>query len=142
MNIGVLLAAVAGAITLFVLGYIIWGMLLGSYFKSNTIEYAGLSKQPMPNLVSLFLSNLALALLLAIVFEQWASIRTFGGGLVAGAIIGLLIHLSWKLSLMGYMNLYKEISPVVVDVLVETARASLAGGVIGAVLGLMNQNAK
>jgi hypothetical protein len=43
---------------------------------------------------------------------------------------------------MGYMNLYKEITPVVVDVLVETARASFAGGVIGAVLGLMNQNAK
>ena len=42
---------------------------------------------------------------------------------------------------MGYMNLYKEFTPVVVDVLVETARTALAGGVIGAVLGLMNQNA-
>jgi hypothetical protein len=71
------------------------------------------------------------------VFAQWASIRTFGGGLVAGAIIGSLIHLSWKLSLTGYLNLYKETGPVVVDILVETARASLAGGVIGAVLGLM-----
>jgi hypothetical protein len=138
----VLLSAVAGAITLFILGYLIWGVLLTSYFKSNTIEYAGLSKQPTPNLLLLFLSNLALAFLLAFVFAQWASIRTFAGGLAAGAIVGFLIHLSWKLSLMGYMNLYKEISPVVVDVLVETARASLAGGVIGAVLGLMNQNAK
>jgi hypothetical protein len=117
-------------------------MLLASYFKGNEIEYTGLSKQPTPNLVSFFLSNLALAFLLAFIFDQWASIRTFVGGLAAGAIIGFLIHSSWKLSLMGYMNLYKEITPVVVDVLAETARASLAGGVIGAVLGLMNQNAK
>ena len=138
----VLVSAVPGAITLFILGYLIRGVLLTSYFKNNTIEYAGLSKLPTPNLVSLFLSNLALALLLAFVFAQWASIRTFVGGLAAGAIVGFLIHLSWKLSLMGYMNLYKKISPVVVDVLVETARASLAGGVIGAVLGLMNGNAK
>jgi hypothetical protein len=43
---------------------------------------------------------------------------------------------------MGYMNLYKTIAPVVVDVLAETARTSLAGGAIGTVLGLMNQNAK
>jgi hypothetical protein len=73
MNIRVLLAAVAGAITLFVLGYLIWGMLLASYFKGNAIEYTGLSKLPTPNLVSLFLSNLALAFLLAFIFDQWAS---------------------------------------------------------------------
>ena len=138
----VLLSAVAGAITLFILGYLIWGVLLTSYFKSNTIEYAGLSKQPIPNLLLLFLSNLALAFLLAFVFAQWASIRTFVGGLAAGAIVGFLIHLSWKLSLMGYMNLYKETTPVVVDILVETARASLAGGLIGSVLGLMDEYAK
>lgn len=108
MIIQVLLAAVAGAVTLFVLGYLIWGVLLGSYFRNNAIEYAGLNKLPTPNLVLLFLSNLALALLLAFVFAQWASIRTFGGGLVAGAIVGSLIHLSWKLSMTGYMNLYKK----------------------------------
>jgi hypothetical protein len=142
MNIRVLLAAVAGATTLFALGYLIWGMVLASYFKRNAIEYTGLSKLPTPNLVSLFLSNLALSVLLAFIFDQWASIKTFVGGLTAGAIVGVLIHSSWKLSLLGYMNLYKESTPVVVDVLVETARASLAGGAIGAVLGLMNQNAK
>ena len=89
MNIKVLLASVAGAITLFVLGYVIWGMLLASYFANNEIQYAGLSKQP-PGLVAFFLSNLILAFLVAF----------------------------------------------------ESARTSLAGGVIGAVLGLMNKNAK
>ena len=132
----ILLATLAGAITLFVLGYLIWGMLLASYFKDNDIQYAGLSKQP-PNLVSFFLSNLALAFLLAFVFDQWASISTFVGGLGGGAMIGVLIHSSWKLSLMGYMNLYKKLTPVFVDVLAEAARTSLAGGAIGTVLGLM-----
>lgn len=141
MNIKVLLASVAGAITLFVLGYVIWGMLLAAYFANNEIQYAGLSKQP-PVLVSFFLSNLILAFLVAFIFDHWASIRTFIGGLIGGAIIGCLIHSSVKLSLVGYMNLYKESTPVIVDVLAESARTSLAGGVIGAVLGLMNKNAK
>jgi len=136
MSIQVLLAAVAGAVTLFILGYLIWGLLLAAYFKNNAIEYAGLDKRPKPNLALLFLSNLTLALLLAIVFAHWASIRTFVDGLMAGAVVGSLMHLSWKFSMTGYMNLYKRTVPIVVDVLVETARASLAGGVIGAVLGL------
>ena len=52
-----------------------------------------------------------------------------------------LIILSKDLSFMGYLNLYKGFTPVIVDVLAETLRTSLAGGVIGAVLGLMSKPA-
>jgi hypothetical protein len=38
MSIQVLLAAVAGAVTLFVLGYLIWGVLLAAYFKNNALS--------------------------------------------------------------------------------------------------------
>lgn len=54
----------------------------------------------------------------------------------------LLIGLSKDLSFMGYMNLFKGIVPVIVDVLAETSRVALAGGVIGGVLGLMKKSAK
>ena len=137
----VLLATVAGAITLFVLGYLIWGILLGPYFAANEIQYAGLSKQP-PSLILLFLSNIVLAFLIAFIFCKWAAIRTFVTGLAGATLIGFLIHAGIELSVVGYSNLYKEVIPVIVDVLVETARTSVAGGVIGAVLGMINRNAK
>jgi hypothetical protein len=56
-----------------------------------------------------------------------------------GAIIMFIITLSKDLSFMGYMNRYEGFMPVVVDVLAETVRVSLAGGVIGAVLGWMTK---
>ena len=134
MNIKVILASLAGAVTLFILGYLIWGILIGSYFRANEIHYEGLSKTP-PNLVTLFLSNIVFSFLIAFIFYKWASVRTFAAGLIGATIIGFLIHAGIKLSLVGYMNLYKEVTPVIVDVLAETARTAIAGGVIGAVLG-------
>lgn len=93
-------ATVAGAATLFLLGYLIWGMLLGSYLNENLVSYAGLQKAP-PGLVLLALSNLVLSFLLAFIFDRWAMIRTFADGLVAAAIVGFLVHVSIELSLMG-----------------------------------------
>jgi hypothetical protein len=140
MKARVLVAAVAGAPIIFALGYLIYGMLLLSYMRDNTIQYPGLNKEP-PDFVPFVLSNLVLAFLLAFVFEHWANVRTFVGGLKSGAIIVFLIILSKDLSFMGYLNLYKGFTPVIVDVLAETLRTSLAGGVIGAVLGLMSKPA-
>ena len=139
MKIRVLAAAVAGALVIFVLGYLIYGLLLVSYLKDNMNQYAGLNKEPMPDFVPLFLSNLVVAFLLAFIFEYWAKVRTFVGGLKSAAIIMFLIALSKDLSFLGYMNLFKGFTPVVVDVLGETVRVAIAGGVIGKVLGLMSK---
>ena len=128
------LATIAGSVVLFLMGSLIWGILLGSWFSANEIEYAGLSRQP-PGLLMLFSSNVAFALLLAFVFERWANIKTFTAGLGGGAVLGVLIHLGFELSVLGYMNLYKSPGPVLADVAAEAARTSLAGGVVALVLG-------
>jgi hypothetical protein len=135
MKTRVMLAAAAGAVTIFVLGYLIYGVLLASYLKEHMIQYAGLNKEPMPDFVPLFLSNLVVAFLLAFIFDKWAGIRTVSTGLKGGAVVMFLIILSKDLSFMGYMNLFKGVMPVIVDVLAETTRGSLAGGVIGGILG-------
>jgi hypothetical protein len=140
MRARVFLAAAAGAVTIFTLGYLIYGVLLVSYLKEHMIQYAGLNKEPTPDFVPLILSNLVLAFLLAYMFDRWADIRTVTGGLKAGAIIMFLVALSKDLSFMGYMNLFKGFPPVIVDVFAETFRVALAGGVIGGVLGVMNRS--
>ena len=140
MNVRVLAAAVAGAIVIFVLGYAIWGVVFASVMHDGVTQYPGLTKET-PNFVALFSSNLALAFLVAFVFEYWSKSRTFVAGLRNGALIMFFIILSKDLSFLGYMNLYQGFKPVVVDVLAETARVALAGGVIAAVLGWMNKRA-
>lgn len=137
MIMRVLAGTLAGAITLFVLGYLIYGILLISYMKANTFQYAGLVRDT-PDLIVIFLSNLVMAFMLAVVIEYWASIRTFVGGMKVGAILGFLVALSIDLGELGYMNLYRGYALIALDVLGETLRDGIAGGVIGAVLGLMN----
>jgi magnesium-transporting ATPase (P-type) len=135
MKIRVLMATIAGALVIFILGYLIYGILLASYLKENMIQYDGLNKAPTLDFVPLILSNVVKAFLLTFVFEYWARIRTFGAGLRGGAIIMFLVSLSTDLSFLGYMNLFRGFTPVIVDVLAETVRVALAGGAIAAVLG-------
>ena len=140
MSLRVLAATVAGAIVLFMLGYAIWGVLFTELLNEGVTHHPGLEKET-PNLLALFSSNLALAFLLTVIFEFWSRSRTFLAGLRDGAIIGFLICLAKDLSFLGYMNLFERPTPIVLDLLAETLRVSLAGGVIGAVLGWMAERA-
>jgi hypothetical protein len=83
----------------------------------------------------LILKNSVQAFLLVYIFEYLAGIRTFLGGMKVGAIVMFLATLSLNLSLLSIMSLHKGLTANVLDVVGETARAAIGGGVIGAVLG-------
>ena len=138
MNTRVLLATIAGAITIFLLGYLIFGILLAPYTTAGEIQYTGLRKVP-PDMLLLILKNIVQALLLVYMFEYLAGIRTFLGGVKAGAIIMFLITLSLNLSLLSIMNLHTGFTANILDVVGETVRAAVGGGVIGAVLGFRHK---
>lgn len=136
----VLAAAVAGGITFFILGFVIYGLLLDPMvIRPNMNTFAGLMKET-PDFIPLVLANIVSALLLAYIFDKWAGIRTFIGGLQAGAIIWFLIALSFQLMFMAFWNLSKNYIPAVADVIGSTVMGAIGGGVIGQVLGMMNKN--
>ena len=54
MNIRVLAATVLGAVTIFLLGYLFFGILLAPYTTAGEIPYAGLRKAP-PDMLLLVL---------------------------------------------------------------------------------------
>ena len=137
MNLRVLAATVAGGVTLFLLGWLVYGVVLESFMKEHMNQFPGLMKEPMPEMVPLVLANIVAAGLMAFVFEHWASIRTFAGGLVGGAIIMFLVALYIDLSFWAFMNLMKDFVGLVVDVIAATAIGAVTGGVVGMVLGLM-----
>ena len=136
----VLAATVAGGIAFFVFGFVIYGLILDPMvMKPNMNTYSGLMNDP-PVWVPLVLANFVSAFLLAYIFDQWAGIRTFVGGLRGGAIVFFLIALSFQLMFMAFMNLSKNYIPPVADVLGSTVLGGICGGVIGQVLGMMNKN--
>ena len=135
-----LAAAVAGGIAFFVLGFLIYGLLLeNSVMKPNMNTYPGLMNET-PVWVPLILANFVSALLLAYIFEKWAGIRTFAGGAQGGAIVWFLIALSFQLMFLAFMNLHKNYIPVVADIIGSTVMGAIGGGVIGLVLGMLNKS--
>ena len=134
MNVRVLTATVAGTMTIFLVGYLIFGILLLPYTTADEIPYDGLRKVP-PDFLLLFLKNGVQALLLVYIFEYLTGIRTFMGGLKVGAITMFLITLSLNLSLLSIMNLNNGVMPNILDVVGETVRMAVGGGVIGPILG-------
>jgi hypothetical protein len=136
----VLAATVAGGIAFFILGFVIYGLILDPMvMKPNMIEYAGMMKDP-PMWIPLVLANLVNAFLLAFIFDKWASISTFAGGLKGGAIVMFIISLMFQMMFLAFMNMTKNYIPMVADIVGSTVMGAIGGGVIGAVLGMMNKS--
>lgn len=142
MIIRVLAATVAGGIVIFFLGWLIFGVLLMEFMKAHTINYPGLLKEPMPDMIPLALANLAWAWLIAFIFDYWAGIKTFVAGLKGGALIMFPLILGLDLMYLAFMNLYQGFTPLIVDVTASTVIGAIGGGVIGLVLGMVGKKAE
>ncbi len=127
------MASVAGAVTLFVLGGLFYVLLLEDFFTKAAGDAAVAYRQE-PLLWSIFLGELANAVLVTVIFGRWASIKTFMGGVKGGAVIGLLMGLGIALIFYGTTTL-GNITSTLADALITVIRYGIAGGVIGWVLG-------
>jgi hypothetical protein len=128
MNSKTLVAGLLTGIVSFLLGWLIFGLLLMNYYSSLMTQYDGLLKQE-PSIWAILVANLASGLFMAYVF-QLGNIRTPFRGFVTGMILSFLITLMFDLYLYAQFNLYSG-SLVVLDVVAT----SIFGGVIGAFLG-------
>jgi len=135
MDTRTLLAALVGGVVAFLLGWLIFGMLLMGWMEAHMLSYPGLMKtEEEMNLALMFLSNLCLALLLAWSFGRMG-VNSLAGGLVTGAVVGFLFYLSVDLSFMAMMNLFDGPMAVVVDVAANTVWTAGVGGAVGFMLG-------
>ncbi len=142
MLIRILAAGFAGGIVFFALGFLIFGVLLDPYFRENMVQYPGLMKTPQPEMLPLIAWNLVNGIFFAFIFEYWASIRTFVGGLKGGAILMFMVMLMADLERVAFMNVWKGGAvPIIVEILAGTVLGMLAGGAAGFVLGLMHKQA-
>lgn len=137
MKIGTLLAALVGGIVMFALGFLLFAVLLDSYFRANTVEYAGLVKDP-PVIWAIFLFNVIWAWLIAFVLE-YGGRSGWAEGAKAGAIVMFVLGLGITLEFNAFMNMHKELAPVLVQILIVTGMGAIAGAVIGVVQGYFDR---
>lgn len=133
MNNRVLLAALAGGIASFLLGWLVWGILLMDLTRDLNPQIEGFEKNP-PDLLLIFLSCLASGVFFALIYSRWANISTFKTGAIAGAWMSGLLGLSYDLMFLAMTNMMSP-AGMAVDVVANIVVGALVGGVIGWTLG-------
>lgn len=117
-----------GGIAFFLLGWLIYGVLLMGYMTANTNQCAN---RPMEEMVwwALILSNLLNALLLTMILN-WSGAKGFIDGLKTGALWGILYASSIDLSFWSMMKFFNNFLVLVVDVLANTLMMAVIGMII------------
>jgi len=130
-----MMATLAGFIVYFMLGFILYGVLLMDFFAAHSGTATGVMRLDTDmQWWALIAGNVVQAYLLVYIFGNWANITTFGGGLKAGAIIGFIMSLGISLNMYGTTNV-SDLTSTLVDPFVMSVMLGITGGVIGWVLG-------
>lgn len=128
------LGTVAGGVTYFLLGWLIYGVVLVKFMDANMGSATGVMKET-PDFLWLIIGNLAWGALLTWIFLRWAGIKTFGAGAQAGLVLGLIMALAYDSMMYGTTNVM-NMTGMLADVVVTTVMSAVAGGVVGWVLGM------
>jgi hypothetical protein len=128
-----------GGIAFFFLGYLFYGVLLAGFFSEHS--GANASSMTMEEIVwwALVVGNVASGGLLSYIFLKWANISSFSGGASGGATIGFFIGLSMDLIRFATAGSF-DLTASLGDVVVMTVMYGVAGGIIGATVGMGNKS--
>jgi hypothetical protein len=125
----ILVGGIIGGVVFFLLGWLIWGIILAGYMAANSNQCM---MKPIDQMVwwALILSNLALGFLLSVVFD-WSNTSGWMNGAKKGAIFGLIMGLSIDLGYYSMSTMYSNMTVLIVDVLITVVMVALTGGMVG-----------
>lgn len=127
-----LLATLAGTVTMFLLGWVIWGMATMSFFQEHSNPSLMKADADM-DMIHILLGNLVAAFAMSSLYGTWANgNHSAGGGFKFGAWIGLLIGLGMGLVWMGTSNMMDATGHFV-----EAGLDIVYYGIAGAVIALV-----
>lgn len=124
----ILRGTVFGGIAFFLLGWLVWGILLMDFSKANYNQTIYL---PDDGMIwwAMIASNLVLALLVTLALN-WAGAKTVVDGLKYGALVGGLYALTTDLGMYSMTTVILNLTAVVVDTLAYAAVTAVTGLII------------
>ena len=129
----VLLATLGGGVVFFLLGFLFYVVLFGSFMEANQGSATGVMKEN-PMFIGIIVANLVTAFLLAYIYNRWAGISTFMTGATAGAIIVGLMTISFDLMMYSTTNI-SNLNAMILDIVIMVLIGAITGGVVGWILG-------
>jgi hypothetical protein len=127
------LAGILGGIVYFLLGWLVYGMLLMDYMEENAGLALGVNRVDML-LWSIGLGSLLYGFFLSYIFSCVGQVKTAAAGAKSGAWVGFLVAGAIDFTMYGTTNI-STLNAVAVDILAATVLASITGAVVAWVLG-------
>ena len=126
-----LVGGIIGGVVNFLLGWVVWGMLLMNFMKDHTSTDAQSIMRPEENMIwwSLIVANFALGFLFAYILSK-AGTKSAGAGAGIGAVVGLLSSVAFNLFNYTFMN-FLDMTGMLVDMLASMVVTAIVCAVIG-----------
>ncbi len=132
MNQKFAVATFAGAVVLFLMGYLLYEVLLGSFFAGNSGSAGDVLRDP-PGFLWIGIGQIFGGALLTLILG-WAGAKSPAAGFKIGAIFGLLSAFGTGLTQYGAFTI-SNFTATMVDPFVQAALFGVAGAVVGMLLG-------
>lgn len=128
MNSRVLIAGVIGGVTIFLLGYVIYGLLLADMMAGCSQCQRAMEDI---NFLLLALGNLFIGTMIAYILSRFAGVVSFGSGATVGAILGFLMTAGWTSISYATSTVFSSPNCIFYQLIAEVIMWSIAGGIIG-----------
>lgn len=130
-----LTGTLVGGIVFFFLGYLIYGMAMADFFTAHTVTTSAMRSMEEIVWWALIVGNLAGGAMLTYIFLKWANVSSFGSGASAAAAIGFFLALNMDMIRFATAGTF-DLTGALTNVVLLTVLNAVAGGAIGAVLGM------
>jgi hypothetical protein len=124
----ILRGTLIGGIAYFLIGWLVYGILLMDFFAPLTNSCAN---RPDGEMIwwAMILSSLLMALFLTLLLK-WSGSRTITDGLKIGALFGALFTAAIDFSFWSMTTMYNSLVPLLVEVIASAAVFAIVGMVI------------
>ena len=130
----ILLGGLAGTITILLLSYLTYVILLKDYLAAN-MNQSFLRPEDSQPIWAMLLSYLSIGYLMAIIFS-WTNTKGILDGAKVGGFIGLMMAIYCDTTWHFLSTIYLNTGAVLVDIVIGTILSVIGGGVIGLVMGM------
>ncbi len=139
MNIKKLvMGGIAGGVLFFLLGWLIYGMLLMNFMNGHPGAAGNISRVE-PDFMYLIIGNLAMGFLMAYIFSK-AGINSLSSGFITGGFIGLLMAVGYDCMIYATSTAISK-TGMAADVAASVAMSALVGAAVGAIVGMGKKTA-
>lgn len=133
-----ILGGITGGVLFFLLGWLIYGILLMDFMNNNP-GTAGVIGKPEPDYLYLIIGNMSMGFMMAYIFIR-SNVNTLAAGLVMGGIVGLLLSVGFDCVMYATTTMMSK-KAMAADVAGSTIMSAIVGAVVGMILGMGKKTA-